>query len=578
MVKVFKKLNMLLLIFVLSLVMVFSACSKTGGSSANQSQASDSTISSENSIPYDKIDRSQYNLNSLKNQFSGYNFKQIKELYDNDELLQLLAGYKLGDVVNSAFDTANEGMPSGSNLSLLYGFSYYSDGNWYNNSTLKKSHKVMNKLLEYELDNSKPLVITEEELNAYGNSKIVDFAGYTASAVTLLNSYNPLFAYLINGTLSQWNSLINGNESEKIIALYNLVGDSKLNDLLKLFTNKIKNGDKITLKEIISYSILSNQIKDNALMVSVANLWLKTESAKQCEFLNSEVTVDGITYSVIDGLKALNSLEKFANDDKFISGEIAVNEHIGRLFNEIDVICGDKISEELDKYCGEILSNPNIGELTIGYIKDQINLSNNQNETTICYAYNVMNYINSSNGQNDVENQLSISDMVVYLSDFFAGGSEYLSLKVCQIASFVNGLKANDLSEFATKQIKDNEEFIRNQINMYAQNSVDFNLTYDKVLELAGLNKEDIVLTESEENCLKNIDIKSMLEFKEISINQVENVECQAFIDSMLELNLYDLICGLDTTKKDSIIEKFSAINPFMIYQLFTTEKWEKGF
>ena len=408
-----KKFNVILLALSLFLTIVVCACSKNN-ENIDQTSSGGSAVQStaQSGNGYDLIDRSKYSIENLKSVFSQYNMGELEEMGNNGQLLPLLSGYKLGDIVNSGFSIANNSFPAGSNIGKLYGFSYYSDGNWYNNSTGKKSHKVMNQLLNYNLDNSVPLEISQADIEAYGNSKIIDFAGYTASATQLLNSYNPFFANVINGSLNQWNSFLTGNYSQKIIVLHGLAGDSTLNDFLKIFTEKVNGGDDISFKDALSYGVAYSTLGEDVITILVAKNWLNSESANESLLPSKTLVVDGISYTVETLVLATCNVGVFAENEKFVNGEIKVNEHIEALFNQLQALYGDELNQALTAYSNEFLSNPNSGELTLGVIQDAISLSDKQMETALLYIFDVLSYVDSTYGEDVVVDGLTLS--VVY--------------------------------------------------------------------------------------------------------------------------------------------------------------------
>lgn len=564
-----KKFNVILLALSLFLTIVVCACSKNNNENIDQTSSGGSAVQSttQSGNGYDLIDRSKFSIENLKSIFSQYNMGELEEMGNNGQLLPLLSGYKLGDIVNSGFSIANNSFPAGSNIGKLYGFSYYSDGNWYNNSTGKKSHKVMNQLLNYNLDNSVPLEISQADIEAYGNSKIIDFAGYTASATQLLNSYNPFFANVINGSLNQWNSFLTGNYSQKIIVLHGLAGDSTLNDFLKIFTEKVNGGDDISFKDALSYGVAYSTLGEDVITILVAKNWLNSESANESLLPSKTLVVDGISYTVETLVLATCNVGVFAENEKFVNGEIKVNEHIEALFNELQALYGDELNQALTAYSNEFLSNPNSGELTLGVIQDAISLSDKQMETALLYTFDVLSYVDSTYGEDVVVDGLTLSDVIYCLNSFLAGSNDYQSVKISELSAFINGLKDQDLTAFAKVQIEDNKEFIEQKIAEYSQTiEGQFSLTYDKILELSNQGENQIVLSEEEIACLKTMSLGEMLKFNQVALEKTNDESADKLIDELLTIDVYDLIYGLDSEKSQKINDLLKAIEPFSLF------------
>ncbi len=552
-------------------VSIFSACNKTVPETENSSVTSSESASTSTSSGniYELVDRSNYNIESLMSLFEGYKTSDFTNGFNDGTLFKDAKGYMLGDVFNSLIVKANESFPTGSNISKLLGYGYYTDGNWYNNSSNLKTHKVMNALLSYKLDKSESLAISETDLETYGETKIVDFCGYSKSVVELVNSVNPLVYYLINSTLNEWYIALEGASfTDRVLTLYDMVGDSTVKDVSKLYDGSVNIDETITLKDAIWTYLLYSAIGSDYVKLSAQSLWMNSESGITNSILLETFTFNGAEYSVSSAIDHLLGNEACIESVKEQTKNIEIEDYLLGLYTALDQAYGSEINAFVESYIDEFLNNPNSGEQTIEEIASAINLSQDQKETALMYAFDILAYIDTVYGQEIESDGLTLSDMILYINEFFAGQNSYNSLTVKQISAFIVGLETNDINAFSVETIIENELAIKNGIEKFiAENPVEIvTLTYDSILDLAK-NPVAENLTGADIKLLQSITMDSIFKYNGVEIVKTEVDGVDEYVQELLSINLYEMIFNLSEERLESFkdlsgnIDVFGALN-----------------
>ncbi len=552
-----------LLTFVLCIsflaVSIFSACNKKVPETENSSVSSTESVSTStsNGNIYELVDRSNYNIESLMSLFEGYKTSDFTSGFENGTLFKDAKGYMLGDIFNSLIVKANESFPSGSDISKLLGYGYYTDGNWYNNSSNLKTHKVMNALLSYKLDKSENMTISEKDLETYGETKIVDFCGYSKSVVELVNSVNPLVYYLINSTLNEWYMVLEGDSfTKRVLTFYDMVGDSTVKDIAKLIGDSVTIDETLTVKDAIWTYLLYSAIGNDYIKLSAQNLWMKSQSGITNEILIKSFTFNGVEYSVSSAIDHLLGGDTYIENVKEQTKNLAIDEYLLGLYTALDQAYGTEVNAFVEGYIDEFLNNPNSGEKTIEQIASAINLSQDQKETALMYAFDILAYIDTVYGQEIESDGLTLSDMILYINEFFAGQNSYNSLTVKQISSFIVGLETNDINAFSVETILENELAIKNEIEKFiSENSTEtLTLTYDGIIDLA---KNPIVenLTDGDIKLLNSITMESIINFNGVEIVKTEVGGVDEYVQELLSINLYEIIFNFSEERLQSFKE-----------------------
>lgn len=566
-----KFLTALILCISFLAVSVFSACNKTVPEAENSSVSSTESVSTStsNGNIYELVDRSSYNVENLISLFEGYKTSDFTNGFENGTLFKDAKGYMLGDIFNSLIVKANESFPTGSNISKLLGYGYYTDGNWYNNSSDLKAHKVMNALLSYKLDKSESLAISETDLETYGETKIVDFCGYSKSVVELVNSVNPLVYYLINSTLNEWYIALEGDSfTDRVLTLYDMVGDSTVKDVAKLYGGSLNIDEALTLKDAIWTYLLYSAIGNDYVKLSAQNLWMNSDSGIQNAILLQTFTFNGAEYTVSSAIDHLLGDDACIERVKEQVQNIEIKDYLLGLYTTLDQAYGSEINAFVESYIDEFLNNPNSGEQTIEEIASAINLSQDQKETALMYAFDILAYVDTVYGQEIESDGLTLSDMILYINEFFAGQNTYNSLTVKQISSFIVGLETNDINAFSVETIIENELAIKNEIEKYiAENPVEIvTLTYDSILDLAK-NPVAENLTDADIKLLQSITMDSIFKFNGVEIVKTEVSGVDEYVQELLSINLYEMIFNFNEDRLQSFedlagdIDVFGAIN-----------------
>ncbi len=554
-----------LLTFVLCIsflaVSIFSACNKTVPETENSSVSSTESVSTSTSSGniYELVDRSNYNIENLISLFDGYKTSDFTNGFENGTLFKDAKDYMLGDIFNSLIVKANESFPSGSDISKLLGYGYYTDGNWYNNSSNLKTHKVMNALLSYKLDKSESMAITEADLETYGETKIVDFCGYSKSVVELVNSVNPLVYYLINSTLNEWYTVLeSASFTERVLTLYDMVGDSTVKDIAKLVGGNATVDETLTVKDAVWTYLLYSAIGNDYIKLLAQNLWMYSDSGIVNPILLQTFTFNGTEYTVSSAIDHLLGHNDCIESVKEQTKNLAIDEYLLGLYTALDQAYGTDINALVESYVDEFLNNPNSGEQTIEEIASAINLSQDQKETALMYAFDILAYVDTVYGQEIESDGLTLSDMILYINEFFAGKNSYNALTVKQISAFIVGLDTNDLNAFSVETIIENELAIKNEIEKFiAENSnKTLTLTYDGIIDLAKNPMPD-GLTEGDIQLLNSITMESIVNFNGVEIAKTEVDGVDEYVQELLSINLYEMIFNLS----DERLQRFKDLS-----------------
>lgn len=554
-----------LLTFVLCIsflaVSIFSACNKTVPETENSSVSSTESVSTSTSSGniYELVDRANYNIENLISLFDGYKTSDFTNGFENGTLFKDAKDYMLGDIFNSLIVKANESFPSGSDISKLLGYGYYTDGNWYNNSSNLKTHKVMNALLSYKLDKSESMAITEADLETYGETKIVDFCGYSKSVVELVNSVNPLVYYLINSTLNEWYTVLeSASFTERVLTLYDMVGDSTVKDIAKLVGGNATVDETLTVKDAVWTYLLYSAIGNDYIKLLAQNLWMYSDSGIVNPILLQTFTFNGAEYTVSSAIDHLLGHNDCIESVKEQTKNLAIDEYLLGLYTALDQAYGTDINALVESYVDEFLNNPNSGEQTIEEIASAINLSQDQKETALMYAFDILAYVDTVYGQEIESDGLTLSDMILYINEFFAGKNSYNALTVKQISAFIVGLDTNDLNAFSVETIIENELAIKNEIEKFiAENSnKTLTLTYDGIIDLAKNPMPD-GLTEGDIQLLNSITMESIVNFNGVEIAKTEVDGVDEYVQELLSINLYEMIFNLS----DERLQRFKDLS-----------------
>ena len=184
------------------------------------------------------------------------------------------------------------------------------------------------------------------------------------------------------------------------------------------------------------------------------------------------------------------------------------------------------------------------------------------------YAFDILAYVDTVYGQEIESDGLTLSDMILYINEFFAGQNTYNSLTVKQISSFIVGLETNDINAFSVETIIENELAIKNEIEKYiAENPVEIvTLTYDSILDLAK-NPVAENLTDADIKLLQSITMDSIFKFNGVEIVKTEVSGVDEYVQELLSINLYEMIFNFSEDRLQSFedlagdIDVFGAIN-----------------
>ncbi len=567
-----------LLSCVLVFTALFAASCKNKNSVQSSTPTSSSQVESSSSAPnaetptYTLCDRSGYTIESLASAYDGYTFSDYLNAFSNGEIFENAEGFMLGDIFNSLVENINNVFPSGSNVGKLIGYSYDSDGNWRNNSTGTKTHKIMNALLSFRLDESQPLAISDDDLKVYGDYKIIDFSGYSKGVIDIINSYNPLVYNLLNSTLSQWQTALLGDFDDKILTIKDMVGESTCGDLMKLLGKSVPLVDDVALKNVVCALVSGTTLKHNYLKVCVLRAWMVKSS--DVDILGQTLNVCGVNMTVREAIEFLSDFENLSDERLAKINEIGLEKFVLETYSALDENFGDELLPLVKNWADELLSDPISGSQTIKEILSKITESDEKAEIFAAYAFEIMEYVDTVYGDIEIASGLTLSDLILRINQFFSGDSEMQSFTIDEIVAIFKSFANNDLSSLAVSTISANEEAIKSEIEKFAaaNSDVEITITYDDILAIAKNGADLSEITDDDKNCLKRVTIEMLLTYQNIEQSSTGNETIDKLLKECASISLYELLFGIDEDKSASIRSLFLSINPFDVISKLTTE------
>ena len=224
-----KKIVSLIMAAVLSLAAIFVVGCNKQAEESDASVQSTASVNIPDPLPDQATaeDRGRFSYKSMTDKAYGmtmYDFCENLLGKRNDFTEDLL----VGDIVNSVLEAivASAIGVEGINVNAL-GYTRYSDGYWKSNASGKDVHKILNALLNYRVDGSEPLAITESDLETYGDSSLIDILGYKNNLlISKAIEGNEIVVRIINADLKTLLALF--NEDTSCQAFTSLFGDLTL--------------------------------------------------------------------------------------------------------------------------------------------------------------------------------------------------------------------------------------------------------------------------------------------------------------------------------------------------------------
>lgn len=246
------------LIVLLAVVVCFSfalsACNK--GNPEVTDSNSESSSSQHEELNVAVVDRSQYNSENLLSELKNYQFASNSVRFE-DYVLSVTEEYKVGDVFNMLLDNYDNNLGISTDFKKGFGFSLYEDGYWRTNFDKKKAHRLINGILDLNLDGKSKIQVSQQDLDTYNNTKLYTLLGYSQSVKDTVASINPSLDALLNTSYGEIYGFVSGDR----VAQESVLKKIYLKDIMPLI------GVEITDKTLTVYQAVFVEKLPNGMTV-----------------------------------------------------------------------------------------------------------------------------------------------------------------------------------------------------------------------------------------------------------------------------------------------------------------------
>ena len=414
-----------------------------------------------------KVDRSDVNAGSIASEIMTMSIKDVVSFISGEDR-SLLDDLYVGDLVNVMITSKDFG--ASANVDNIT-FDLYDNGEWKWRVGNKKLNPIINKILNYKLDGSEPLVLTKAELGNYGTTSLIGLTDLKDNGVLYpVIQEQPILNKILETKVSTVAGLFGDDNNERILALYDVVGDYTVGDVAELF------GVDFELPEDVSQTLLSfvigefvdsyEYVEENGLKAFAEYLVSYAFRALLSEFGATSV-VEGVTISDIviaamkndvdatygyaeaiydEAIAKILSIAQSEEFDEIREFEIGDEKTLGDLLDEILSASFDDALKALTEFYGEISekieSDPEfLDEL---YIKAQA-----------AYGEFVAEY-----GDKEVVDGVTLNDIIAFVSDPESESGEKVLAKLIAYADeyaqeYFDGATAEELFDEYYGAIKD---------------------------------------------------------------------------------------------------------------------------
>ena len=340
-----------------------SAGDPANGSNSGSNSGSEGGDNAQTPAEPKAVEREGFSLTEFEERVSGMTIKEFVDLLSGKDL-SALSGIKVGDVLNFIIESSvgNNGIAGFNADGLTYGV--YDNGKWFSKRNNKELHLVLNAILDYELDGSKPLAITESERNTYYNSTVLSLSTLKDSAnkEAILMALDQLDTSSFSGVFSisdiftlnigEIISFIEGEPIEKISVLLSFVGENTFAELAAVAGKDVP--------EMIA-GLTLNEVYDFIAPLSFAE---SEEDVKQ--YL--------VFYAF---MMAQNYIEE--NGDKVLFGDVTISDIMAAIFDDSGE-SAKAIAQAAAKYVYDIIAEEYGIDVYVSQAQDYIEQAKNYYE------------------------------------------------------------------------------------------------------------------------------------------------------------------------------------------------------
>ena len=524
-------------IFVFSLTL--SGCKKRANQAPNETSNSVSTSSggSASSGVTDKkvVDRSDFSFEKLENRYLQMNLHDLAVMAGNGKLTDVAEGYTIGDLVTILFDYCNKSLPEGSNLNAGIGFTLYDDGYWYSNSSGKKIHSVVNRILNFKIDGSEPFSFSEQDLIMWKESKLYTLFGYSEKTMEFVSDVNPLAYALLNSTVSDWYKLLSNFNNDSLFTIKKMCGGVTLYDAFSSTASVSDYLKNYTVSNLIADYATFSALGADALQIELFIESLKSNAVSESgdeEKTGAEskelMKVDGVYYDFSSVVALMDQLE-VADSDSVCKAGVLV--HIKNVYNALIDQYSVEIEKGVNAYCDTRLTAKFTDEMTVGdalkrFISDLKTVGVNDAVMSILFEY--VKYLDFTYGENIVVGNYTVSDLLTYFN-------KILSTEI-----------SSTDSSFTDKLIEKMEPQFKKLVDDYCASHDGSDVT----ITLAKLLKEGktVSLTNDDVAFLNSVNGRKLFNSDAVNVTEIAGVN--DLLNDIINLSLYDAFIG-DALKLD---------------------------
>lgn len=519
-----------------ALVIVFAffalACNNTAQAPKNSQKNSQSIPQSQTQtfVPQNRL---VFSIKNLAQTIKGLNASQIVEKLQNGTLFENAKGYMVGDVVNDLIIRLNKGLPPGSNLLALVGFSYATDNNWYSNSSKARTHRVLNEVLSYKLDGSSTLNISQTDLEVFGDIELIYFAGWSNSVNQTVTKYNKLLSNMLHSTLNDWCSFLSGNSVQQLKSAINMVKDATVGDVSAFLQVDNSRLNDVAIADIIKVGVCQHALTTD-YYTAVCLDFLAKENLKDADF-ETTFNVFDLPFTMQSALMATSRLD--CTETMWQTAEqVGLSAFLQGVNQQIVNNLTPNLQTRLNDFVAQNSLSGDIKLLAVDQLLTEIGNAENAFLTMAVYGYKLTKAyatceILPTQGT-------SLTSVLQRIFDCTTDVSGCQPLVINDIVALLNACQTNDFTLYLPEVFTDNEVVLKQKIetfNQENQSDVSFETLYQK----AVLPKSS-VLSQAEIEFLQSV---AIFDFINADIKISDNL--QNLYTELENVDLYELFTGM---------------------------------
>ena len=247
---------LVLSVCVMSSLLLCVACSDNNGGESNVTSSSPDSASSgsgsggsgggsggSESNPSDKdetepkaVVREGLSVNKIMGDLMAMSFSDCVDMLTGKGS-SIFEGYMVGDLVNFALKNTDLNIAGATPEGL--GFKLYDNGKWYATYNNKEVDRILNAFLNYKLDRSEPLGLTDADIKNFGSATLLKLTGLdddVISGIFEIMPVNPIVYNFLNARIDALANLTSNDGEVVFNSLKTIIGESTLSEAAELFS------------------------------------------------------------------------------------------------------------------------------------------------------------------------------------------------------------------------------------------------------------------------------------------------------------------------------------------------------